>query len=533
MDCPVCHTPNPDDSRFCTHCGTQIVPIGAQAAQATSAVVPPRPAPVPPSAQPAFAFAGAGAAATPIPSPAGAGVSFDPGALVQRLLRITLQPKAEWPAIAAEPPSLARVIVGCVLPLAAIQSLLSFVHMAVIGVGVPFAGNVRMPLGSSLTTALMGFVFAFIGLFVFALIVNGWARFFGGRSDLGEAFKVAAYTSVPAWIGAFFGVLGALGTLIGLLAAFYSIYVLYLGLPVVMRSARERAVGYTVAVILTGMLLGLVVGGVFAAVGGATHSFMRPSAEASADVSAERSAAAAGNVLGGLLGTDNKGKAALGDAIGNLARAGAQMEQTERAQANAPRPAAAPPAPAGNVDAAIPNGADPANAGAAVGGLLSALGGALGGSQRVTPVDFRNLAALLPSSMNGLSRGPVEGANKQAMGVQGSSANATYGGGGHRIQLKIADISGVSGLLGIAEKLDQTTDAQTADGFERDATVDGHRVHEKYSSGRRHGELQVIVARRFAIDLDGDGIEMAELEQALGQVDLARLASMKNDGAQK
>ena len=49
--------------------------------------------------------------------------------------------------IAAEPPSLSRVVVGCVVPLAAIQSLLSFVHMAVIGVSVPFAGNIRMPIG--------------------------------------------------------------------------------------------------------------------------------------------------------------------------------------------------------------------------------------------------------------------------------------------------------------------------------------------------------------------------------------------------
>ena len=55
---------------------------------------------------------------------------------------------------------------------------------------------------------------------------------------------------MPAWLGSFFGVLPVLGTLIGLLAALYAIYVLYLGLPVVMRAPKESALGYTFAVIL-------------------------------------------------------------------------------------------------------------------------------------------------------------------------------------------------------------------------------------------------------------------------------------------
>jgi hypothetical protein len=540
--------------------------------------------PTPPAAAPQYAappqapgnFAYPGGA----PGAAGAALPAGVAGLVQRIVNITLKPKAEWPVIAAEPPSLSRVIVGCVLPLAAVQAVLSFVHMAVIGVSVPFAGNIRMPMASSLMGALMGFVFALVGVFIFALIVNAWAGFFNGRRSLGEALKVAAYAGVPAWLGAFLGIL-PFGTLLGLIAAFYAIYVLYLGLPVVMRAPRERAVGYTVAVILSGILLGIVLGALSAAFGGfARFGMMRPSAEASAD----QGAAITGNILGNMLGTDDKGKAALGQALGNLARAGQQMERdnpTPAAPAQTPEQAAAQAQQAANqtgnviggmlgtdaqgrsaLGAALgnlaragqqaqgqggaaggdttvasaqgaPNADAAANTGAAVGGLLNALGGALGGNKRFTPVDFRTLGEVLPASLNGLPRGATEGANKQAMGVHASSASVRYGGNGPgSIKVEISDVSGVAGLMGLAENLEQTTDAQTADGFERDVTIGGRRAHEKFTTAGKHSELSVIVGKRFTVDLDGNGVDMATLEQALGQVDLGKLESMRNAGAQ-
>lgn len=596
MNCPACLSPNPDASRFCNRCGTVLAtatanavppmpPAAASGPHAPPAYSPPAYSPPPrtaasPLTAPAFASAGPGiayAAAGSMAMPTGAAAS----GLLARILNITLKPGAEWPVVAAEPPSMGRVVVGCVLPLAAIQALLSFVHMAVIGVSVPFAGTMRMPLAASLTAALMGFVFALIGVFVAAIIVNAWAPFFTGRRSMGEALKVAAYAGVPAWLGSFFVILPAFGTLLGLLAVLYTIYVLYLGLPVVMRAPKERALGYTVAVILTGIVMGLVLGALSMAFGGFTR-FGMPGR--SPELQAQQGAAITGNIIGNMLGTDDRGKAALGQALGSLARAGQQMEQAQRAQVPA-TPALSPAEAAaraqqeaaqtgnviggllgtdpqgraalgqalgnlvragqeaqasagtqnasGNAPAAAAVSADAAaNTGAAVGGLLNALGGALGGSHRVTPVDFRTLAGVLPEAVNGMPRGAPRGENREAMGVKASSAGATYGGGNGSIVVKISDISGVSGLLDIAGNLEHTSDAQTATGFERDTTIGGRSVHEKFSNAGRRSELQVIVAKRFEVDLEGSGVEMAALEQALGQIDLARLESMRNVGAQ-
>ena len=77
-----------------------------------------------------------------------------------------------------------------------------------------------------------------------ALIVNALAPTFGGSKDLVAALKVVAYGSTAGFVGGIFNLLPSLSW-IGLLAAFYSIYLIYTGLPVLMRSRPEKAGAYT------------------------------------------------------------------------------------------------------------------------------------------------------------------------------------------------------------------------------------------------------------------------------------------------
>ena len=226
-----------------------------------------------------------------------------------------------------------------------------------------------------------------------------------------------------------------------------------------------------------------------------------------------------GNVIGNVLGTDAKGKNDIGQALGNMARAGAQIEQHDRATGN---------------NGGVPDASDTQQALGAAGGLVGAMAGSLGGKHRVNPVDFRTLEAQLPATLPGLQRGQPQGAAKQGMGVKGTSASVDYSGTGNaRIGISIADISGVSGLLGIAKVLPETTDSESADGYERDATINGRSVHEKYQKSSRHGELSVIVADRFEVDVNGDNVDMDALHAALTQVDLSKLESMRNLNPQR
>lgn len=229
MLCQKCNQPVADGARFCGSCGEPISAAGNPTG----------------GTSPAWA-AGVAAAA--------------PG-LINRIKNIVLTPKTEWPVIASEPTILSQLYMGYVIPLAAFSALMSFLHMSVIGIG-PW----RMPLLTGLVYALVSFGFALLGFYVVGWIIDVLAPTFSGQRDRRQAVKTAAYAFTPAAIGSVFGLLGALGGLLHLAAAIWGIYLLYLGLPVMMRSPQEKAPGYTAAVVVCSILVGIVFGVVASAI---------------------------------------------------------------------------------------------------------------------------------------------------------------------------------------------------------------------------------------------------------------------------
>jgi hypothetical protein len=509
MLCPKCNRPVLEGARFCGSCGTA-VDLGGASPQGTAAMP-------------------GGASASWI------GATSQLPGLFERIKNILLSPKTEWPVIELEPTSIAKLYTGYVIPLAALATLMSFLRMSVIGISSPFGGAFRAPILTGLIYALVRFGFSLLGLFLVGLIINGLAPTFSGERNQRQALKTAAYAFTPAWLGSVLGLLPAFATLLELAAGIYGIYLLYLGLPQLMRSPRDKAAGYTATVVICTILLGVVLGALGAVTGGfggyGRFGGMHDTAM-SREARQEQAAAAVGNMLGRALGTDEKGKQGLSAAINNLAQAGQKIEAQQNASANSGTQSAAAPDAATN--AASGATADSAQtAAAATAGLMTALGGAMGGSRRVDPVDFHTLKAMLPDSLPGMQRTGAEGRSQQAMGVKGSSATANYQGpAGVRAEIKISDISGVSGLLDVAGAMVQNTNSESDTGYEKDMTLGGRPAHEKYDARSKHGEVAVIVAKRFAVDVTGDGVEMSTLEQYAGSIDYARLEAMKDQGAQ-
>jgi hypothetical protein len=368
-------------------------------------------------------------------------------------------------------------------------------------------------------------IFGAVGISLVSVIINMLAPSFGARRELRQAFKVTVYTATPSAVASVFSLLPGLGTLLGLVAMIYGIYVLYLGLVPVMQTPKDRAFGYTVTIIVVTFVLSLVFGVVLATLG-ATGRLMgfNPMGHQSTVASQDAAAASVGNVIGGLLGTDEKGKQDLGAAVANLAKAGAQMDTAPAAQPSSSVPSAVQPA--------VPSSDDAQAAGAAVGGLLSALGGALNGGKRVEPVEYGVLKGLLPDSLPDMQRSSAEGSAQQGLGMKGTTSKGIYtGANGTRVEIDIADASAVSGLMNIADALPQTTSASSDTSYEKDVTIAGYRAHEKYDSSSQHGELNFILVKRFTVDLTGDHVDMRTLESDASQVDLAKLAAMKDAGA--
>lgn len=175
--------------------------------------------------------------------------------LVERVKRILLSPQTEWEVIDTEQTTTTEIYTGYVMPLAAIGPIAQIIGFSVFG----FMGY-RVPIGRALSYAIATYVLTLAGTYVLALIIDALAPTFGGRPNRIQALKVAAYSSTAAWVASIFSLIPAL-SILGILGL-YSLYLLYLGLPKLMKAPKDRALGYTLVVILLAIVLFVIIGAI-------------------------------------------------------------------------------------------------------------------------------------------------------------------------------------------------------------------------------------------------------------------------------
>lgn len=165
--------------------------------------------------------------------------------LIERAKKILLQPRTEWPPIAAESATPQSIYLGYIVILAAIGPLAMLLRSG----GVAIVG------------AVVQYVLALVVAFLMALIVDALATTFAGEKNFVQSLKLVAYSYTAAWVAGVFLVIPVLGGFIALLGAIYSWYTFYLGVPVLKKCPQDKAVGYTIVVVVCGVLLGFVVAG--------------------------------------------------------------------------------------------------------------------------------------------------------------------------------------------------------------------------------------------------------------------------------
>ena len=164
--------------------------------------------------------------------------------------------------IAAEPADAASIYSRYVVILAAIPAICAFIGWTLVGAGA-FGVTYRLPIATGLAQLVVGYLLSLAMIYVLAVIVDALAPTFGGGKDRIAALKVVAYGSTAGFLGGVFSLLPSL-SMLGLLAAIYSIYLIYTGLPVLMRCPPEKAGAYTGVVVVCAILAMIVLGAVSA-----------------------------------------------------------------------------------------------------------------------------------------------------------------------------------------------------------------------------------------------------------------------------
>lgn len=188
---------------------------------------------------------------------------MDFAAIFGRVQRLVLSPATEWDVIAGEDANMQRIYVNYVGPLIVAAAVAGAIGISVFGISAGF-GTFRVSAGSALGQAVVQIGLGLVGVYVTSLVINALAPQFGGTADAGQAFKLAAYAPTPAWVAGILTIIPQLG-IIALLAGLYSLYLLFVGLPKLMKPAEDKALVYTLAIVGVMIVLSLLIAAVSAA----------------------------------------------------------------------------------------------------------------------------------------------------------------------------------------------------------------------------------------------------------------------------
>lgn len=176
--------------------------------------------------------------------------------IVERAKAITLNPAATWPVIDAEKHDAKSLFVPYLLILAAIPAVCSFIGLSLVGIG-GFGFNFRIPFASGLAMMITTYILSIIMTFGMGWLASVLAPTFGGKSDLVQGLKLAVFGGTPMMLAGVFNILPAL-SIVGLLVALYSLYVIYLGLPMLMKNPQGKTIPYMVVLIIASIVSGVV-----------------------------------------------------------------------------------------------------------------------------------------------------------------------------------------------------------------------------------------------------------------------------------
>jgi Yip1 domain len=167
--------------------------------------------------------------------------------LVERVKAILLTPKTEWQVIDGETGDATYLFTNYVAILAAVPAVAVFIGFSFAGLGV----------GRALILGVFFYVIYCVAWYVVALVIDALAPTFGGQKNFPAALKVSTYSATAGWLAGIFQLIPPISVLS--IVGLYSIYLLWLGLPALMRVPQERAAAYTAAVVAVMLVIMIVI----------------------------------------------------------------------------------------------------------------------------------------------------------------------------------------------------------------------------------------------------------------------------------
>ncbi|MCA1584812.1 MAG: hypothetical protein LC791_08590 [Acidobacteria bacterium] len=160
-------------------------------------------------------------------------------------------------------------------------------------------------------------------------------------------------------------------------------------------------------------------------------------------------------------------------------------------------------------------------------GMAGAMAGRGADGKPVDPVGFRELQTVLPEVAGWKMEKPT--GERMTSPVSFSQAEVRYANGDADVEVKVVDSAFHQMLIAPWSMfLAAGYEKETSNGYEKSVMVGGHPGFEKWNSESKDGELNLVVAKRFLVTIEGSDIADAKvLHDFAAKMDTAKLATLK------
>lgn len=172
-------------------------------------------------------------------------------------LGLLTHPDREWEAIRNESESVGKLYFAHVLILALIPAAAAFYGSTQVGWQIGDGQVIRLTAASALQLSALFYAAMLAGIYIIGRFIDFFAATYEVRERTPRGVTLAAYTATPVFL---LGVIAVypniwVNMLVGLAAIAYAVYLLYEGLPILMKIPEDRGFMFASSVLTVGLVM--------------------------------------------------------------------------------------------------------------------------------------------------------------------------------------------------------------------------------------------------------------------------------------
>jgi hypothetical protein len=177
--------------------------------------------------------------------------------MIHHVLGLFTHPEQEWKEIRGEEESISHMYFTHVLILAAIPVISAYIGTSQVGWVVGDGDPVKLTSASALQMTVMTYIAMLIGIGAMGAFIHWMSRTYDSNPTITQCVVFAAYNATPLFIGGLAALYPNLwlSMLVGTAAICYTVYLLYVGIPVFMGIPEEEGFVYASSILAIGLVM--------------------------------------------------------------------------------------------------------------------------------------------------------------------------------------------------------------------------------------------------------------------------------------